>query len=142
MTQVHAQERKSSVLMQVVCQGSVFAHKSCGIFRLIIGAAREQQSIVGTRCGSMTCSDAALEYAPLRNSTAEVLQCSTMVVLVAARQAMKPVQPARALRIGVFSRERVGIQVTLAKILRSGAQTKNGARTCWSAVQGCATRPT
>lgn len=139
MTQVHARERKSCALIETACQESVFGRKSSGTFPLIFGVAREQRSIVETRCGSMMCSGVALECAPTRNSTAEMLQCSTMVALVAARPAMKPVQLVPALRTGVSILERVGIPVTRVKILRSGAHTRNGARTCWSAVQGCAT---
>jgi len=82
---------------------------------------------------------AALECVPTRNFTVQRLQCSTMVALVAVRQATLRVQIAQAFRTSASIPGRVGMQATRAKIRRSGAQTASGARICWSAALECAT---
>jgi hypothetical protein len=139
MTQVHAQERKIFASTQRACRGSVSGSNPYGISLGASGTATEQQSTVGTLCGSMTWSDAAPECAPLKNSTVLRLQCSTMVAPVDARQVQTLVQIAKELQTGASNPESIGIQAIRARIRRSGARTPNGARTCRSAVLECAT---
>lgn len=140
MTRVHAQERKSIVSMPQACQECVFASKNFGISHGATGIAREQQSIVGTAFGSMMWLSVARECALRRSSIVQRLQRSMLVESVAVLQALTLVKIVQELRIGASNQGITGIQATLAKIQRNGAQTANGVRTCKSVALACATR--